>query len=123
MRPQPRSQEGPEPLHRVDVNLVEAVAVLIARILAPTVTDRLVPISPGGQTGIDIIFVREDAGPRVHDFGDDRLDGDLLNIRQHPQDDLAAPLDQTEDRGLLLLQRSPATRSFEPVAAARPAFF
>ena len=41
---QPGAQQGPETLDRVDVDLAEAVAVLVARVLALCVTDRLVPI-------------------------------------------------------------------------------
>src|ERR671914_1414913 len=48
VRAQPGAQQRPEALDGVDVHLAEAVAVLIARILAAPVADRLVPVAPGG---------------------------------------------------------------------------
>ena len=48
VRAQPGAQQGPETLDGVDVHLAEAVAVLIARILAAPMADRLVPVAPGG---------------------------------------------------------------------------
>src|SRR3954447_23600441 len=44
--PQPGAEQGPRPLQRVDMDLAEGVAVLIARVLPATVADRLVPIAP-----------------------------------------------------------------------------
>src|SRR3712207_8373698 len=44
VRAEPGAQQGPRPLHRVDVDLAEAVAILVARVLATSVADRLVPI-------------------------------------------------------------------------------
>ncbi len=53
MRAQPGAQQRPEPLDRVDMDLAEPVAVLVARVLAPPVVDRLVLVAPGGQAGVD----------------------------------------------------------------------
>src|SRR3954451_8977659 len=39
----------PGPLHGVDVDLTEAVAILVARVLPASVADRLVRIAPGWQ--------------------------------------------------------------------------
>jgi len=57
VRAQPGAQQGPKALHRVDVDLAKAVAVLVARILAAGVADRLVPIAPGGQARVNAILV------------------------------------------------------------------
>jgi len=46
VRAQPGAQQRPEALDRVDMDLAEAVAVLVAG-----VADRLVPVDPGGQAG------------------------------------------------------------------------
>src|SRR5688572_26248612 len=48
VRAQPGAQQRPEALDGVDVHLAEAVAVLVARILAAPVADRLMPVAPGG---------------------------------------------------------------------------
>src|SRR3954464_681785 len=45
VRAEPGAQQGPRSLHRVDVDLAEAVAILVARILPATVADGLVPIA------------------------------------------------------------------------------
>jgi hypothetical protein len=47
-RSQERSSDQKLSMVVVDVHLAEAVAVLIARILAAPVADRLVPVAPGG---------------------------------------------------------------------------
>jgi hypothetical protein len=78
--PQPGAQQGPEPFHGVDVHLAEAVAILIARILALCVTDRLVPIALSLQTGLGFVFVGVDLAA-LHDSGlDDRLDRGLPHL-------------------------------------------
>src|SRR5512147_3348250 len=51
VRSQPGAQEGPEALHGVDVDLTEAIAVFIARILAPPMAHRLVLVTPERQPG------------------------------------------------------------------------
>src|SRR4051795_2313002 len=48
VRAQPGAQQRPEALNGIDVHLAEAVAVLIARILAAPVADRLLLVAPGG---------------------------------------------------------------------------
>src|SRR3954447_23501248 len=46
VRPQPGAQQGPEALGRVDVDLAEPVAILVAGVLSPPVADGLVPVAP-----------------------------------------------------------------------------
>ena len=64
VRAQPGAQQRPEALDGVDVDLAEAVAVLVARILAAAVADRLVPVAPGRQAGVDVVLVGVDSGCR-----------------------------------------------------------
>ncbi len=64
MRAQPGAQQRPEPLHRVDVDVAEAVAVLVAGILAASVADRLVLVAPGWQARVDSMLVGVDEGAR-----------------------------------------------------------
>jgi len=52
------------------VNFAEAVAILVARVFAPSVADRLVPIAPGRQAGVDVVLVGVDASA----LGDGRLE-------------------------------------------------
>jgi len=120
VRAQPGAQQRPEAFHRVDVHLAEAVAVLVAGILATRVADRLVPIAPGWQAGVDAIFVRVDESARDNGGRDDRLDRGLLHVGQHAQHHLAAALDQAEDGRLVLLQRAASRRARQPTAPSRP---
>ena len=80
MRAQPGAQQRPEAFQGVDVDLVKAITVLVARIFAPAVTDGLVLIAPHWQTSVDIVLVSVDHRA----FGDhginDRFDRFLLNI-------------------------------------------
>src|SRR3954447_7912977 len=46
VRPEPGARQRPEALGRVDVDLAEAVAVLVAGVLAPGVAHGLVPAAP-----------------------------------------------------------------------------
>jgi hypothetical protein len=116
--PQPGAQQRPDPFHGVDVDLTEAVAVLIAGVFAPSMADRLVTIAPGRQASVDLVLVGVDEA--VLGGRDDRLDRGLLHIGQSVEDQLATPLDQAEDGRLLLFQRAAARRSRQPAAAAEP---
>ena len=123
MGAQPGSEQGPEAFHGVDMDLVEAVAVVIPSVFAFAMADGLVPISPFRKAGIDIILVGMDQGAFGNQFGDDGFDGPLLNIGKYPKDSLSSPLDQPQNRRLLFLKRASARRGFEPSAPAFSAFF
>jgi hypothetical protein len=123
MRAEPEAQQGPCALHRVDVDLTEAVAILVARVFAPSVADRLVPIAPGRQAGVDVVLVGVDASALGDARLDDRLDRLLLHIGQHAHDDLPTALDQAENRWLVLLQRAAARRSRQSATASKPPLF
>ena len=120
VRPQPGAQQRPDPLHGVDVHLAEAVAVLVARVLATPVTNGLVPVAPALQAGLDVVLVGVDEGVPGDRGPDDRLDRLLLDIGQHLQRHLPAALDQAEDRRLVLRQRAASRRSRQPAAASEP---
>ncbi len=121
MRAQPGAQQRPEPLHRVDVDLAKAVAVLVTGILAAGVADRLVLVAPGWQAGVDAILVCVDEGARGDGGGDDRHDRALPHVGQQAQHDLAAALDQPEDGRLVLRQRTAARRACQLAPAPEPA--
>src|SRR5215208_3413901 len=106
MRPEPGAQQRPDPFHGVDVDLAEAVAIFVAGVFAPPMADRLVLIAPSRQASVDLVLVGVDAGALGDDGCDDRLDRRLLHLGQHVEDHLATPLDQAEDRRLVLRQRA-----------------
>ncbi len=120
MRAKPGTQQRPEPLHCVDVDLAKAVAVLVAGILAASMADRLVLVALGGQARVDAVFVCVDEGARGDGGGDDWLDRGLLHVGQHAQHDLPAALDQAEDRRLVLFQRAAARRACQLAAPSKP---
>src|SRR3954468_21364305 len=80
--------------------------------------DCLMLIAPVLQAGVDAILVGVDEGAVSDGARDDRLDRSLLHVGQHAQDHWPTPLDQAEDRGLVLLRRAP-TR-YAPQLAAAP---
>ncbi len=110
-------------LHGIDVNFAEAVAIVIAGVLAPGMADRFVTIAPVFQTGIDVVFVGVDQSPRADSLRDDRRDGGLLNVGQHPEHDFAAALDQSKDRRLLFFQGAATAFTFQSPPASLAAFF
>src|SRR4051795_10923274 len=121
-----RSQErssGPDTLHGVDVHLTEAVAVLVAGILAAAVADRLVPVAPGRQARVDVVVVSVDQAVRGNGRRDHRLDCLLLHVGEHADHELTTALDQTEDRRLFLLQCAPPRPPRQPAASAQPPLF
>src|SRR5947209_6899785 len=111
VRTQPGAQQGPDALGRVDVDLAEPVAIVVPGVLAPGVAHGLVAVAPLLQPGVDVVLV----GVHQRTFRDTSLDDGpdrhLLHVGEHAQGDLAAALDQAEDRRLVLRQRAAARRS------------
>src|SRR5919112_685660 len=116
MRPQPGSQERPEAFHGVDVDLAEAIAVLVAGVFASTMTDGLVAVAETRRPGVDAILVSIDVRAFGDGLLDDRMDGRLLDIGQHPDHHLATALNHAEDRRLLLLQGAATAAPLQPIA-------
>src|SRR5215212_3687959 len=113
VRAEPGAQQRPEALHRVDVDLAEPVPILV-----PGVADRLVAVAPPLQAGVDAVLVGVHEGARRDGRLDHRPDRRLPHVGQHAQDDLAAPLEQAQDRRLLLRQRAAAGCGPQPPASA-----
>src|SRR5262249_28631084 len=123
MGAEPTPQQRPEPLQRVDVHLAEPVAVIIPGELTGGMTDGLVSITPSRQPGVDVVLVGVNHRARGDRPLDQRADGLLFDVRQHPDGDLPAPLDHPEDRRLLLGQRAPTRGALQPASAAESPFF
>src|SRR3954471_5679752 len=109
--------------HCIDVDFVETIAVLVTRIFASAVADGLVLIAPYRQTSVDAVLVGINHRAFDDDGRNDRLDRFLLHIGQHPKNDLAITLDQTQYRRLFLFQRATAASSSKPPAPPGPTFF
>ena len=123
MGTQPRPQQRPEALHRVDVDLAEPVAVIVPGELPGRMADALMCVAAFVQSVIDVVLIRVDRAARGDRRQDQRPDRDLLHIGQHPDDHLAGPLDHPEDRWLLLLQGPPARGPLQASAAGLSPFF
>src|ERR687889_146779 len=109
--------------HRIDVDLVETIAVLVTRIFAAAVTDGLVLIAPHRQASVNAVLVGVDHRAFDDHSLNDRLNRFLLHIGQHAENDLAIALDQAQDMLLFLFERATAARSLEPSAPPGPTFF
>src|SRR5512142_3343032 len=105
------------------MHLAETVAVVVPGELPGRMADGGVHVAPFGQPGIDVVLVGVDRRPRSDRPLDQWADRPLLDVRQHPDGDLAATLDHPEDRRLLLGQRPPARCPLQPSAAAGSPFF
>ena len=77
------------------------------------------PVSPGSQPSVDVVLVGVHQGA----LGDGRLDHGpdrhLLHVGQHLDDRLAAPLEQAQDRRLVLVERAASRRTSQPPPAGR----
>ena len=62
VRTQPRPQQRPEALNRVDVHFAEAVAILVAGVFAAPMADGLVLVAPSFQASVDAVFIGVDEG-------------------------------------------------------------
>src|SRR3712207_1865044 len=119
MRAQPGAPPRPESLDGVDVHFAKAVAVLVAGVFPAGVTERLVPVAPGFQAGVDVVLVGVDQRARGDGGLDDRLDGRLLDSGQPVQHDVPAAWDQAEDGRLVLGQRAAPALAFQPAPSGR----
>ncbi len=77
------------------MHFAEAIAIVIAGILALGMIDGLVRVTSLGQAAVDIRLIRVDQTAGLNRLGDDRLDRGLLHIGKNPNDDLTIALDQS----------------------------
>jgi len=70
-------------------------------------------VIPLRQPAVDVIIIGVNHAPRMDRGSDDRVDGRLLDVLQHADDDLPSPLNHPQDRWLLLLQGPSAPLAFE----------
>src|SRR5262245_59790694 len=119
----PRPQQRPKAFHRIDVQFMKAVAVVISGVIATAMTDRLMHIAPLFQAAIDVIFIGVDTSARRNHRFDQGLDRHVLDIFQHPNDRLTTPLDHPENRWFLCCKRASSPLALEPSASSTPPLF
>src|SRR5262249_39022170 len=104
-------------------HLTEPVPVVIPGVLPRRVADRLVAVAPLDQPAVDVVLIGVDRTPFGDRPLDQRADGRLLNVLQHPDHDRAAALQHPEDRRLLLGQGPPASPPLQASPSGGAAFF
>jgi hypothetical protein len=114
VRAQPEAQQRARALDGVDVDFAEPVTIVVARILTMSAADCRVPIAPGWQSGMDVVFIGMGQRAGCNRLRDDRLGGCLLHVWQHRQDHRSAAPDQRGHRRFLLRQRAACRRTREP---------
>ena len=100
------------------MHLAEAVAVVVPRVLAPSVAHGLVLVAPLLQAAVDVVLVGMDEGALGDGGLDHRPDRPLLHVGQHAEHDLATALEQAQDRRLVLVERAPAGSAPQPPPSA-----
>jgi len=70
MRSPPGTEPGPKALHGVDMNLMEAISVLVTGVFAPAVTPGMMIKTPILQRVINRVFI----GMNARSGGDNGLD-------------------------------------------------
>ena len=123
MRSQPRPQQGPETFHRVDVNFMKAIAVVVASILLLPVIDREVFVTPFLQSRVDVVLVGIDRGVQGNRGFEKRCDRCLLNVLQHVEHDLARTLNHSQNWWFLFRQSTPSAITFQTPPTTLPSFF
>src|ERR1700738_2847032 len=105
------------------MDLAEPVPVVVPRICARRMTDRLVLVAPLDQPTVDVIFISVHKSTLNYHQIDQGADRRLLDVLQHPNHDLAATLQHPEDRRLLLRNRPPPAIPLQASASPEPPFF
>ena len=122
MRTQPRPEPRPQAFHRLDLNLMNAIAVVIPGVFATPMTDRFVRITPRLQAAIDIVFISVNTGTRCHRGLDEGLDRDVLDVFHQTNDHLTTTLNPPEDRRFLGGKRPSSPLALEPPAPSTSPF-
>ena len=97
---------------RINVHFMKSTATVVPCILALTMANSFIPVSPMSKAGINIVLVRIDQRACSNRGRDERLNRLLPDVLQHANDHAAAPLNHAQPRRLFLLQRTPAASAF-----------
>ena len=98
MGPQPGAQQRPEAFGGVDVDLMEAIAIVVAGIFASAVAHGVMVETLFRQSVVNVVFVGVHPSSGRDALRDQRPDRHLLDVLQHPDHDRPAALDHAEDR-------------------------
>jgi len=80
MRAQPAPQQRPKPFHGIHMDFTKAIAIFISGVLASSMVDTLMVVSPDTQTCINAVFICINKCTRSNGLFDERLDGLLFTL-------------------------------------------
>src|SRR5712692_4977401 len=103
MGAKPAPQQRPEAFHGIHMDLTKAIAIFISGVLSSSMVDTLMVVSPDTQTCINAVFICINKRTRRNGLFDERLDGLLLHVGKHVDDDLTTSLNHPKDGRFLLL--------------------
>src|SRR6266571_3983415 len=118
MGAQPAPQQRPEAFHGIHMDFTKAIPIFISGVLASSMVDALMLVSPGTQAGINTVLIRINKRTWGNGLFDKGLNGLLLHIRKHVDDHLTAPLHHAKDRWLLFRQCASALFAFESASTS-----
>ena len=99
------------------MDVVKAVAIFITSVLASSMVDALMVVSPVVQAGINAVLIRIYPCSWNNRVFDERLDRLLLHIGKHVDDDLTTPLHHAKHGWPLFLRCTTAPFAFEAASA------
>ena len=110
---QPGTQQRPKPFNRVDMNFVKTIVIFIAGIFTRRVIDTFVLVAPLLQAVINVVFISINQTASLNHFRHERLNGHLLDIRQHLDHNFAIALNHAQNWRFFFCQRTASTLSFQ----------
>ena len=123
MRTQPRAEQAPHAFNRVDVDLVDPVAIVITRPFPVTVIHGDVCVAPGGHPGVDRVFIGVDDTAGLNGVQDMRLYGPLLNVVTEVERELSTPLDHPQHWRFVGRGGAASSLTLQSPSASRTMFF
>ena len=111
MESQPGTQQRPATLGGIDLNLMEAIPIVIAGVFTPAVADRMRVKARILQWVIEGLYIGRNPGSWGDERLQDRWEGRGRGGFQHPDDHRTAALNPAEKRWLFLLQGSSASHT------------
>src|SRR5712691_122034 len=102
MRTKPTPQQRPEAFHGIHMDFTQAIAIFISGVLSSSMVDMLMVVSPDTKTCIHAVCICIHKRTRSNGLFDERLDGLLLHMSNHGDDDLTTPLHHPKDGRFLL---------------------
>src|SRR5258708_31436525 len=102
------------------MDFTKPIAIIIAGIFGLGMIDRFMDIAPSFQWRINGIFISKNKRPPLNGLTEEGLNGLLLDVGEHLNDDFPAALDHAKDRRLFFLNRPAPRAAFRPPPPSQP---